>query len=125
MKTLVRTLAAVLALTIIIPLTQCGKDEPDPINPRDFLYDKWWYNDQGLGNYKFKTGGLYEYETPWGAIVDGQYMWYNDLVDSMKVVQTGGGNWTIWFREITENSFKMSQSNEDHQNIYIYSDTKP
>jgi hypothetical protein len=122
MKAIFRILFSALALLMIVPLTQCGEDEPEP-KPRDLLYDKVWYNNQGLGDYKFKSDKTYEYYTPWGTTVNGSYMWYNDLVDSMKVVQAGGGNWTIWFRTITEQQFTMSQSNENHTNVYTYTIT--
>lgn len=121
MKAILRIFAAMMVLAVVLPLVQCGKEEI-PVDPRTYLYDKWWYNDQGLGDYFFAAGGTYEYSVPYNT---GQWQWYNDIVDSMKVVQSTGGNWTLWFHEITDSSFVMSQSNEDHQNMYNYSDTKP
>ena len=122
MKKHLRLLLALTALLIVFPITSC-QDDPEPPKPRDFLYGKTWYNKQGLGDYYFTNAGKYEYTVPWGKTT-GSYMWYNELVDSMKVVQDGGGDWTIWFRSITEHQFTMSQSNENHANIYTYTDTK-
>jgi len=79
---------------LIFSFTMCKKDkdpEPDPIptpDKRSYLYDKWWYNIEGLGDYKFNSAKkTYEYMTPMGISVPGTWYWYPGTVDSMKVIQ--------------------------------------
>lgn len=120
----------VLVSIIALSLSMCKKDsnpDPDPKptpDKRTMLLNKWWYTKDGLGDYKFKTGNTYEYKTPWGTDFTGTWQWYPGVIDSMQVTQDGGGQWTIWFREILEHQFKMSQGNEFHLNIYTFKDTK-
>ncbi|MBC8147115.1 MAG: hypothetical protein H8E98_03940, partial [Bacteroidetes bacterium] len=117
-----------LVLMIAFSLGMCKKDkddddddDKDPVKKgRDLLYDVWWHTNDGLGDYYFNSDGTYNYKVSWVPNpIPGTWSWWNDDIDSMKVEETGGGLWTIWFRTIEEHEFTMSQSGEDHQNIYL------
>jgi hypothetical protein len=128
------SLMAIFGCAILV-FSQCKKDKdekPEPTTPTtpvdtgknlSKFYDKWWYPDSTYGDFYFKsTDGTFQYKF-FASLINGTYFWYPNK-DSMRLQDENGGEWTAWFREINEHTFKMSRGNEDHLNIYKYKDTQ-
>jgi hypothetical protein len=123
----VLSLMVILGSAILV-FSQCKKDtddtvDPTPTDPLDKFYNKWWYPVSTYGDFYFNSNGTCQYKF-FATTTNGTYVWYSNK-DSMRIVEETGGEWTAWFREIKDNSFKMSRGNEDHLNIYNYTDVKP
>lgn len=111
----------------ILVFNQCKKEtddvDPIPVKPLDKFYNKWWYPVSSYGDFYFNSDGTFQYKF-FASTTNGTYTWFANK-DSMRIVEETGGEWTAWFHEIKEKSFKMARGNEDFANIYNYTDIKP
>ncbi|MFC2100563.1 hypothetical protein ACFLRZ_01900 [Bacteroidota bacterium] len=121
----------VVLVSLMIPfsITSCKKDsneeekkeieEPNGnVDPKQFLWNKWWYNDTQTNVYLESNGTCRYFDDSY----NGTWEWI-DGSDTMKINGiTTPVSWKIFYRNIEEHSLFVSFDFNNYTSSYTYTD---